>query len=66
MDKDKRVWILTCSLNGFTFKILLRTLETKIFDYIYSELPRALVSYSGAGEKEIAAAVILGMPIYCY
>ena len=63
---NQRVWILTCSLNGFTFKILLRTLETKIFDYMHSELPRALVSYSGASEKEIEAAAFLKIPIYCY
>lgn len=60
-----RVWLLYCELNGFSFKVLLRTTEEKLHDYIKTELPQCK-SYVGAGEKEIEAAIVLKLPIYCY
>ena len=63
---EKRVWVISCTKNGFTFKILLRTLEESIREYMHTELTGLMTSYSGATEKEIEAGIILGLPIYCY
>jgi len=62
---EKRVWTLTCDLNGFKFKVYLRTLETSLHDYIKTELPQC-TSYVGSSDKEIELASKLGLPIYCY
>ena len=60
-----RVWILNCKVNGFSFKVFLRTIESKLRDYIETELP-SCISYSGATPKEVEAASLLNLPIYCY
>lgn len=60
-----RVWTVKCSENGFSYVVFVRTTEEKLRDYMKTELPNA-VSYCGASEKEISAAKILGLPVYCY
>ena len=62
---ENRVWVVSGINNGFVWKVLIRTTEEKLHGYIETELPTA-TKYTGATEKEISAAQLLGMPIYCY
>lgn len=59
------VWLVSGMKNGFVWKVLIRTTEEKLHKYMETELPTA-TSYTGATEKEVNAANLLGMPIYCY
>lgn len=61
----ERVWKVKCSRNGFTYCVMVRTVEDKLKGYMETELPEA-VSYRGATEAEELAAMVLGLPIYCY
>lgn len=61
----ERVWRVKCSRNGFTYCVMIRTTEEKLWGYMETELPEA-VSYCGATEAEEQAAKVLGLPIYCY
>lgn len=61
----ERVWKIKCSRNGFTYCVMVRTVEDKLKGYMETELPEA-ISYRGATEAEELAAKVLGLPIYCY
>ena len=61
----ERIWQVTCIDNGFKYKVFIRTTEQKLQEYMETELPYA-VNYSGATDKEVEAAKLLGLPIYCY
>ena len=64
-EEGRRVWVITCQKDGFTYKVFLETIEEKLNSYIMTELPGA-VSYSGATDKEVEAARTLHLPIYLY
>lgn len=61
----ERVWKVKCSRNDFTYCVMVRTTEEKLQGYMKTELPEA-VSYIGATETEELAAMVFGLPIYCY
>ena len=61
----KRTWMITCEKFGFTYKIFLNATDERLHKYIATELPEA-VKYTGATDKEIEAARMLGLPVYLY
>ena len=61
----ERVWAVKIEINGFASKVLVRATEERLREYIDSEL-ECWKSYCGASDKEVEAAKILGLPIYCY
>ena len=61
----ERIWKVKCYRNGFTYYVMVRTMEEKLRGYMETELPET-VSYSGATEEEELAAKVLGLSVYCY
>ena len=61
----KRNWMITCQRFGFTYKIFVNATEERLQKYMETEIPEA-VKYTGATEKEVDAARLLGLPVYLY
>lgn len=65
----RRTWIVTITTYGFKSKILFYGSERELWAYLRpdfggDERTTGNYSYSGATEKEIQAAKLLGMPVY--
>ena len=58
-------WMITCQRFGFTYKIFVNATEERLRKYMETEIPEA-VKYTGATDKEVDAARLLGLPVYLY
>lgn len=59
----KRYWLVTVTNNGFQSKMLVHGTEQEMWGYMESEIGY-IPAYSGASEREVEAARLLGIKAY--
>lgn len=66
----KRYWLVTIDMNGFEAKFLLYGTEQELWSYLNSEIGggdenhTGNYKYSGASDKDVEAAKMLGIKAY--